>query len=226
MNVRIAPSLLSADFGALAAAARICHEAGAECLHFDVMDGQFVPNLTFGAQVLAALRNASPARFEAHLMVVEPERFIGDFVRAGADLITVQAEACIHLQRVLGQIRAAGALAGVALNPATPLNVLDYILDDIDLLLIMTVNPGFGGQKFLPAMTGKIRQARQLLDAAGKRVELEVDGGVEPGNAGSLVEAGARTLVAGTSVFGHPGGAAAGIEALRQAVAGGTPDGT
>ncbi|MGC8667610.1 MAG: ribulose-phosphate 3-epimerase [Chthonomonadales bacterium] len=220
MNVRIAPSLLSADFGALAEAARVCHDAGAESLHFDVMDGQFVPNLTFGAQVLAALRSASPARFEAHLMVVQPERFIEAFVEAGADVVTVQAEACIHLQRILAQIRQAGAAAGVALNPATPLDVLDYLLDDVDLVLVMTVNPGFGGQTFLPAMMRKIEQARQLLDASGRCIELEVDGGVEPGNAARVVRAGAHTLVAGTSVFGHPGGAAAGIRALREAAVG------
>ncbi len=220
MSVRIAPSLLSADFGALAEAARVCYSAGAESLHFDVMDGQFVPNLTFGAQVLEALRPVCPARFEAHLMVVQPERFIEGFVQAGADVVTVQAEACTHLQRVLAQIRQAGASAGVALNPATPLNVLEYVLADIDLLLIMTVNPGFGGQQFLPAMMRKIEEARRLLDAARSSIELEVDGGVEPSNVAEVVRAGARTLVAGTSVFRHPKGAAEGIRALRNAAMG------
>ena len=163
MSVEIAPSLLSADFGALAAAARDCEAAGAERLHFDVMDGQFVPNITFGAHPIRALRSVSRARFEAHLMIVQPDRFIDEIAKAGAQVITVHAEACVHLQRTLSQIREAGAEAGVALNPATPLDALQYVLADIDLLLIMTVNPGFGGQNYLPAMTEKIRRGRLLL---------------------------------------------------------------
>jgi len=218
MHVKIAPSILAADFGALSKAARECAAAGAECLHFDVMDGQFVPNITFGAHPVAALRPVSQARFEAHLMIVQPERFIDEIVEAGADLVTVQAEACIHLQRTLTQIRDAGAKAGLALNPATPLDHVDYVLDDIDLLLIMTVNPGFGGQAFIPATMSKIGQARAILDRSGRSIELEVDGGISPANARAVVEQGANVLVAGTSIFGHTEGAQGGIEALRSSL--------
>ncbi len=220
MPVKVAPSVLSADFAALGPAARECHDAGAECLHFDVMDGRYVPNISFGALPLKALRPLSDARFEVHLMIVEPERWIEEFARAGADLITIHAEAVIHLQRALAQIRHAGAKAGLALNPATPLSILDYVLEDIDLLLIMTVNPGFGGQQFLPVSPRKIAEARERLDASGRPIDLEVDGGIGPENAAEVVRAGADVLVAGTSVFGHPGGPSAGIRALRAAAVG------
>lgn len=217
-GVRIAPSLLSADFGALARAAEVCDEAGAEHLHFDVMDGVFVPNITFGTHPLRALRPHSRAVFEAHLMIVEPERYVDEFAAAGAQIITIQPEATVHVQRTLAQIRDAGAKAGLALNPATPLSVLDYVLDDIDLLLVMTVNPGFGGQEFIPAMMRKIAEANERVRAAGHVIELEVDGGIGPENAAEVVRAGATALVAGTSVFGHPGGAVEGIRALRAAI--------
>jgi ribulose-phosphate 3-epimerase len=220
MQVKIAPSILAADFGALSQAARECAEAGAECLHFDVMDGQFVPNITFGSHPIAALRSVSRARFEAHLMIVQPERFIDEIVRSGADLVTVQAEACIHLQRTLAQIRDAGAKAGLALNPATPLDHVEYVLNDIDLLLIMTVNPGFGGQEFIPATMGKIGQAKTILARSGRTIELEVDGGISPDNARAVVGQGANVLVAGTSIFHHPKGTAGGIEALRSSLNG------
>jgi ribulose-phosphate 3-epimerase len=181
------------------------------------MDGRFVPNITFGTHPLRALRPHSEAVFEAHLMIVEPERYIDDFAAAGAQIITIQPEATVHLQRTLAQIRDAGARAGLALNPATPLDVLDYVLDDIDLLLVMTVNPGFGGQEFLPAMMRKIAGAKEVLRRASHAIELEVDGGIGPENAAEVVAAGATVLVAGTSVFGHHGGAAEGIRVLRAA---------
>jgi ribulose-phosphate 3-epimerase len=220
VDVLIAPSLLSADYGNFAQAARVCQGAGAEVLHFDVMDGQFVPNITFGVHPLRALRPVSKSRFEAHLMIVQPERFVDEFVDAGADVITVHAEACVHLQRTLAQIRKAGAKAGLALNPSTPLNVLEYVLDDIDLLLVMTVNPGFGGQEFVPATMGKISKARTMLDRARRSIELEVDGDIGPHNAKAVVEAGANVLVSGTGVFSHAGGAAGGIRAIREAIRG------
>jgi ribulose-phosphate 3-epimerase len=220
MTLKIAPSLLSADFAALGQAARDCEDAGAEYLHFDVMDNQFVPNLTFGAPVIAAIRPHSGAVFDAHLMVVHPETLIAAVARAGADVITVQAEACTHLQRVLRQIRDCGARAGVALNPSTPLTVLDYVLaDDVDLLLIMTVNPGFGGQSFIPSMFRKLREARAMVDACCRDIELQVDGGVGPDNVRGVADAGCTVTVAGSSVFGHAGGPRAGITALRDALA-------
>ncbi len=217
----IAPSLLSADFGAFAEAAMACRRAGAEFLHFDIMDGAFVPNITFGPGVVKALRPRSDAAFDVHLMIERPERWIEAFAEAGADYLTVQVEACVHLQRTLAQIRANGMKAGVALNPATPLSVLDYVLDDIDLLLIMTVNPGFGGQAYIPAMTEKIARARKMLDDAGSDAWLEVDGGIDGRTAPIVTAAGANLLVAGSSIFGHPEGLEAGVRALREACAGG-----
>ncbi|GIV20007.1 MAG: ribulose-phosphate 3-epimerase [Armatimonadota bacterium] len=217
-RVLIAPSLLSADFANFAEAARTARDAGAELLHFDVMDGVFVPNITFGAQTVRALRHHSDALFDVHLMIVQPERYIEEFAQAGADIITVHAEACVHLQRVLAQIRECGVRAGVALNPATPLSVIEYVIPDIDLLLVMTVNPGFGGQRFIPEMLRKIARARAMLDEAGSDAWLEVDGGINGVTTPMVVRAGARVLVAGSSVFGHPEGVRAGVEELRRAV--------
>ncbi|NSW79643.1 MAG: ribulose-phosphate 3-epimerase [Chthonomonadetes bacterium] len=217
-RVWIAPSLLSADFANFAQAARAAREAGAEFLHFDVMDGVFVPNITFGPQTVQALRHHSDAVFDVHLMIVQPERYIEQFAQAGADIITVHAEACVHLQRTLTQIRECGVRAGVALNPATPLSAIEYVIPDIDLLLVMTVNSGFGGQQFIPEMLKKIARARAMLDEAGSEAWLEVDGGINGVTTPMVVRAGARVLVAGSSVFGHPEGVRAGIEELRQAV--------
>lgn len=216
-SVLIAPSLLASDFGSLATAAREADEAGAEFLHFDVMDGQFVPNITIGPQALRALRPASRAFFDAHLMIASPERFVEDFARAGADGITVHAEVCAHLQRTLAQIREAGARPAVALNPATPPDVLEYVLDDIDMVLVMTVNPGFGGQEFLHQVVPKIVRIRDMLATARHPIRIEVDGGITPETASIVTAAGANILVAGTAVFRSPFGVRAAVRALREA---------
>ena len=213
--VKIAPSILSADFAALADdVARV--EAGApDQLHVDVMDGRFVPNLTIGPVVVEALRKRTRLPLDVHLMIVEPERFVGDFVAAGADMLTVHAEASVHLQRVLSQIRESGAKAGVALNPSTPPNVLDYVLDDVDLVLVMSVNPGFGGQRFIPSAYTKLRRIKEMLGT--RPVEVSVDGGVKLEHVRPLAEAGATVLVAGSAVFGAPDPAAVVREMKRLA---------
>lgn len=216
-NLSIAPSLLAADFGRFADGARAAENAGAEFLHFDVMDGTFVPNISFGMGAVKALRGVSHAFFDVHLMIVQPERYVEEFARAGADNITVQVEACVHLQRTLAMIRNAGAKAGVALNPATPETILEYVLDDIDLVLVMTVNPGFGGQKFLPATLPKIQRVRDMIAGTAHPIHLEVDGGIAVNTVADAVGAGANVLVAGTSVFGHPAGVNEAIRELREA---------
>jgi len=212
--IRIAPSILSADFAALAEDIAKVEAGGADQLHIDVMDGRFVPNITIGPVVVAAIRKRTRLPLDVHLMIVEPERYVPDFVAAGADMVTVHVEACPHLQRSLAQIRELGAKAGVSLNPATSPETLRYVLDDLDLVLVMSVNPGFGGQAFLPGTYPKLRELRRLLD--GRPVDVSVDGGVKVDNARALAEHGASTLVAGSAIFGAPDPAAV-IAKLRAA---------
>ncbi len=212
--VKIAPSILSADFAALGDDIERVEGGGADQLHVDVMDGRFVPNLTIGPVVVAAIRKRTRLPLDVHLMIVEPERSIAEFVAAGADMVTVHAEACPHLQRTLAQIRELGAKAGAALNPSTPPDALRYVLDDLDLVLVMSVNPGFGGQAFIPGAHRKIREVKALL--GDRPVEVSVDGGVKAGLAKSLVQDGATTLVAGSAIFGAADPAAA-VRALRDA---------
>jgi ribulose-phosphate 3-epimerase len=203
-SIKIAPSILSADFGRLAEEARAVAAAGADYLHVDVMDGRFVPNLTIGPLVVAALRRATDRPLDVHLMIEEPERYVDDFARAGADLIGVHVEACRHLHRVVQQIRAAGKRPSVTLNPATPVEAVRHVLEDVDQVLVMSVNPGFGGQAFIPNVLPKIRALRQEIDARGLAVDLEVDGGIKADNVAQVAAAGATVMVAGSAVFGAP----------------------
>ncbi len=201
----LSPSLLSADCGRLADTLKDLESAGVKWVHWDVMDGHFVPNMTFGQHVIKGLRSASGLFFDVHLMIEQPERYLNDFKAAGADMLVVHAEATVHLQRTLAEIRRLGMKSGVALNPSTPLSVLDYVLDDVDMVLIMSVNPGFGGQKFLPATFRKVAELRAKLDAAGRSdCLIQVDGGCCVENTAELVKAGADVLVSGSAFFGFP----------------------
>jgi ribulose-phosphate 3-epimerase len=212
--MKIAPSILSADFAALGEAIARVEAAGADLLHVDVMDGHFVPNLTIGPPVIESIRKCTRLPLDVHLMIEEPERWVETYVKAGADYVTVHAEACAHLERALSAIREAGARPGAALNPSTPPDVLQYVLGDLDLVLVMSVNPGFGGQSFIPTAYEKIRRLRAML--ADRPVLVSVDGGVKADNAGPLAQAGADVLVAGSSIFGAPDPGAA-VAALRSA---------
>jgi len=214
-RVVIAPSILSADFGRLAADVAAVEEAGADWIHVDVMDGRFVPNITIGPVVVEAVKRATTLPLDVHLMIVEPEKYIADFAKAGAATIGVQVEACPHLHRTLAQIRESGARACAVLNPSTPAAAVEPVLGDLDQILVMTVNPGFGGQSFIHSMLGKIEQLRHWIDARGLAVTLEVDGGVKPGTIGPAARAGATAFVAGTAVFGHADYRAA-IDGLRR----------
>ena len=220
-KIAIAPSILAADFARLGEEIAAVAAAGADYIHVDVMDGHFVPNLTIGPVVVKAVRGATDLPFDVHLMISPVDPDIDAFVEAGADILTVHPEAGPHLHRTLQTIRAAGAKAGVALNPATPASVIEPVLDDIDLVLVMSVNPGFGGQKFIPSQLAKIEKVRALIDASGRDILLEVDGGVDPATAPPAIAAGATMLVAGSAVF--RGGAEryeANISALRSGARG------
>ncbi len=201
MTVRIVPSILSADFAKLGDEVAMCEAGGADWIHIDVMDGCFVPNLTYGAKVIDTVRRCTSLPLDVHLMVVEPEKYFDDFVRAGANGLTLHAEVAPHLHRQLTRIRELGCRAGVALNPATPLNAVCEVIPEIDLLLIMTVNPGFGGQEFIPYSIDKIRRARLMLDEEGSQAALEVDGGISRETINEVWSAGADTFVAGNAIF-------------------------
>ena len=212
-RVQIAPSLLSADFARLAEQIAAVERGGAALLHLDVMDGHFVPNITIGPPVVAAVRKTTALPLDCHLMISEPDRYISAFCDAGAEMISVHQEACVHLDRTLAHIRSCGAMAGVVINPATPVGTLSEVLEIADYVLVMSVNPGFGGQEFIPRVLGKVRRLAALREERGLEFRIEIDGGVKPSNVADIVQAGAEILVAGASVFGN-GDPAAAVETL------------
>ena len=214
-KIKLAPSILSADFGRLGEQVEEADRAGADYIHVDVMDGRFVPNLTIGSVVVQGIRGYTNLPLDVHMMVVEPERLLEDFAKAGADHLIVQAEACPHLHRVLQQIREVGCKAGVAINPGTSLSAIEEVLPLLDVVLVMSVNPGFGGQKLIPETVGKVVRMRRILDEGGYSAELQVDGGVNEATARTMVEAGATVLVAGSAVFNDKESVADAMDRLR-----------
>lgn len=215
---KIAPSILSADFSRLGEEVRAVEKAGADYIHIDVMDGHFVPNITIGPMIVKAVRKVTALPLDVHLMISNPDLFIDAFVRAGADIVTVHAEASLHLHRSLQVIKRAGVRAGVSLNPATPLEAIEYVLDELGMVLVMTVNPGFEGQEFIPEVVPKIEQLRKMIDARGKEIEIEVDGGISPKTIRTLSDAGADVFVAGSAIF-YSDDYKATIERLREEIA-------
>lgn len=214
--IKIAPSILAADFARLGAAVQAAEAGGADYVHVDVMDGHFVPNISIGLPVVAALRKITSLPLDVHLMITQPERYIADFIEAGASILTVHVEACIHLHRAVQQMRDLGARPSVTLNPATSLETVAEILPYVDQVLVMSVNPGFGGQSYIPTMTAKIARLREMIRVTGREIDIEVDGGIDADTAPEVISAGAAVLVAGTAIFKHKDGIAAGIRALRQ----------
>ena len=213
--VQIVPSVLPADFARLGEEVAQLEAAGVDKIQWDVMDGRFVPNLTFGPDVIAASRKHCSVPFEAHLMVVEPDELLPKYIEAGCELVIVHVEACTHLHRTLASIREAGAKAGAALNPSTPLDTVRHVLDLLDMVLVMTVNPGFGGQAYISSMEPKIAEAAAMINSSGYRIDLEVDGGISPDTVAGAAAAGARVLVAGSALYKHAGGLEAAVTDIR-----------